>query len=600
MRSVFLRRDPGLALLVLALVLAGVLYAPTLGRGLVNYDDPWLYTDNAIVRHPSLANLHTVFTDLELPNRFTLGAEYLPVRDLSVMADVTVWGEHYGGFHATNVAIYLAAIVLWFLALVGFGVPREVAGLALLLWAVHPVHVESVAWLAERKGVLGMMWSGACVLGYARFRANGRARWLVLAVVAGVAAVWSKAIAAFAVAALAALELVVRHRGPAVPWPRRLRGLATVAVLAGLAFVPVVVVATRLGVVSAAAPGTAWSRPVAVLGAHGFYLRLVAGLVANAVSYPIASRGPTALDIALGALGFVAIALVFLPRWSSRPWALPLRIAAVLWLFGWLPVGHLVLPIQQVFVADRYLLWASLGAMLALAVGLTNLFGYLARPWLRGLVIAVVVVTFGVRALAAQATWASNVELWQRAVASNPADPNAWAMAIEALDAEGRTAEAARLAGEALAHARTPRLVMHAGLAALADGRPGDGLALITEAAAGGEPRAMANLANLLATSGRLRPALLWARLATVVAPGYANGQRILGKVARLIDQHSSESRRAFERAYQLEPDSAVDRYNLGIALADAGERVRARALLESCLGDHAVARLARLALAHL
>src|SRR5438445_10922687 len=49
-----IRRDPGLALLVLALVLAAALYAPTLGRGIIDYDDPWLVKNNWLVQHPSL------------------------------------------------------------------------------------------------------------------------------------------------------------------------------------------------------------------------------------------------------------------------------------------------------------------------------------------------------------------------------------------------------------------------------------------------------------------------------------------------------------------------------------------------------------------
>ena len=589
------RRDPGLAYLVLALLAAVALYAPTLGRGLVNYDDPWLYEDNALLRQPSLSTVRTVFTDLDLPNRFTLGAEYLPVRDLSVMTDVEVWGDRYGGFHATNVVLYLAAIALWFWALVAFGVSRELAGLALLIWAIHPAHVESVAWLSERKGVLGAMWSGACALGYAKFRTTGRARWLVLAAASGVAAVWSKAIAAFAVAALLPIEWLVRGDVPVLPVRRSLRGLAVIAATAGLAFIPVVLVATRLGIVGAGSPV---SRPLAVLGTHGFYLRLVAGTVANAVSYPIGSVGPSAFDVVLGAVGFVAIALVFLPRWTGRRWALPLRIAAVLWLAGWLPVGHLVLPIQQVFVADRYLLWSSLGAALALAVGIAELAHQF--PRLRRLVIAAVVVAFGARACVAQAAWSTNVALWERAVAANPSDPNAWANEIEALDEAGRPGEAAQLAGEALARVRSPRLVMHAGLAALADGRPSDALALMTEAAAAGEPRAAANLANLLAERGRLPEALLWARFGATVAPGYANGHRIHGKVARMLDRYSAESLAAFTRAYQLEPNNAANRYNLGIALADAGRRAEARDLLDSCLADRAVGPAARLALEHL
>ena len=67
------RRDPGLAYLALALVAAVALYAPTLGRGLVNYDDPWLVGDNWIVHHAVVAaSLHRCFFDLDSPQRFVL------------------------------------------------------------------------------------------------------------------------------------------------------------------------------------------------------------------------------------------------------------------------------------------------------------------------------------------------------------------------------------------------------------------------------------------------------------------------------------------------------------------------------------------------
>jgi tetratricopeptide (TPR) repeat protein len=240
------------------------------------------------------------------------------------------------------------------------------------------------------------------------------------------------------------------------------------------------------------------------------------------------------------------------------------------------------------------LLISSLGLALALAVGLARL------PRLRSLAGAVVVIAFAARALDAQATWASSELVWERAVASNPNDGNAWAMYSEALDAEGRTAEAERVIETAFEHVRTPRLVLHAALVALDQGRRGEALALMTEAASEGEPRAAANLANLLAERNRLAEALLWARFTVVVAPNYASGHRIHGKIARMIDRYSRESREAFSRAYQLEPNNAANRYNLGIAVGDAGHRDEARTLLESCLADRLMAPAARLALEHL
>jgi hypothetical protein len=203
--------------LVAALVVAALLYAPTLGRGLTNYDDPWLYAANHVVQQPSWASLRMIFGDLDATHRYVLGAEYLPVRDLSVMLDYALFGDWYPGFHAMSLAIYLGAIALWYAALRAFGIERNLAGLALLVWAIHPSHAESVAWLAERKGVLAMMFAGAAALGYARYRGGARVRWLVLAALSAGCAVWSKAPAAFAIAALVPLECVLPGR---VTWRR--------------------------------------------------------------------------------------------------------------------------------------------------------------------------------------------------------------------------------------------------------------------------------------------------------------------------------------------------------------------------------------------
>src|SRR5580704_1019709 len=359
-----IRRDPGAALLALALVLVAVLYAPTLGRGTVNYDDPWLLRDNWILQTPSWASLRTVWFDLSSPLRFALSPEYLPVRDVSVMADFALWGHWWGGFHLTSLIIYEASIVLWFAALVAFGIDRKVVGLAVLLWALHPSHAESVAWLSERKGLLGMMFAGACALGYAKFRAGKRARWLVLAIACGVLAVWSKATAAFAVGALVGLELALP--GLRVSWKRSAGALAAIGAVAVAAYLPVLVLAVRWSVVGGTVAALPASRAAMVAGVHGFYLRLGAMLLPNSVAYPISIDGPSALDLGLGAIGLAVLVAAFaMPRTPPV-----VRAGAAVWAFGWLPVSHLILPIQQVVVADRYLLIPTLGLALAGAAGI--------------------------------------------------------------------------------------------------------------------------------------------------------------------------------------------------------------------------------------
>jgi len=71
-------------------------------------------------------------------------------------------------------------------------------------WAIHPIHVESVAWLSERKGVLAGLFAIACGQAWIRYRRGGGWGWLVAGAAAAVAATWSKAPAMFAPAVFAA------------------------------------------------------------------------------------------------------------------------------------------------------------------------------------------------------------------------------------------------------------------------------------------------------------------------------------------------------------------------------------------------------------
>lgn len=570
------RRHPGTLLVGLALVAAVAIYAPTLGRGLVSYDDPWLIRDNFVVAHPSVASLRTVLFDLDprSPARFALGAEYLPVRDVSVMLDVALWGDAYAGFHLTSLVIYLASIALVFAMLAGFGIDRTVAGLAVLLWAIHPSHAESVAWLAERKGLLGAMFAAAAGLGYARFRAGRGAGWLVGAALATVCAVWSKAPAAFAIAGLGALELALPARRRSVR--RSALGLGVLAVVGAAAFAPVVIMAARTGVVALAGHG---DRLATVLAVHGFYVELAAMVVPNAPVYP----APGGVEIAVGAVALVALAGVALVPARGR-WRPPgeLRAAAGLWLLGWFPASHAVLALQHV-AADRYALWPTLGFALAVATGIAHLPARRARI---ALAIAIGLAEIA-RALDAQSSWASSTALWQRAVASSPADSNAWSMYAEALASGGRPDLAEAAVAEGLARAPSPRLELRHALLLLARGRRGEAMPVLERAARGGEPRAMEDLALLELDDGRLDDALAWAARAAAAAPLTASAQRAHGKVA-LATGRAGEALAAFTAAYRLEPQNLGNRYNLALALIALHRKPEARPHLEACLADPA------------
>ena len=87
-----------------------------------------------------------------------LGAEYLPIRDLSYLLDVKLYGLDHShsamGFRLTNLILYLAVVVAVYAFLLAALRQPNLAFLATAFFAVHPLHSESVAWIASRKDLL--------------------------------------------------------------------------------------------------------------------------------------------------------------------------------------------------------------------------------------------------------------------------------------------------------------------------------------------------------------------------------------------------------------------------------------------------------------
>ncbi len=124
------------------------LYSPTLRNGFVNYDDPAYVTANAHVRQGLLwSNIRWAFTA-------TVEANWHPLTWISHMADVQFFGLNPAGHHAVSVLLHAINVLLLFLFLsraTGYALRSAVVA---ALFAAHPLNVESVAWVAERKSLL--------------------------------------------------------------------------------------------------------------------------------------------------------------------------------------------------------------------------------------------------------------------------------------------------------------------------------------------------------------------------------------------------------------------------------------------------------------
>ena len=151
----------GVALVLAVLVLT--VYFQVFDHSFINYDDRTYVTHNANVKKGlSIDNLKWAFST-------TTASNWHPVTWLSHMLDVQLFGLNAGAHHMTNVFFhFLNAVLLFFVLLITTQKSIQSFFVA-ALFAVHPLHVESVAWVAERKDVLSTFWGLLATICYVRY-----------------------------------------------------------------------------------------------------------------------------------------------------------------------------------------------------------------------------------------------------------------------------------------------------------------------------------------------------------------------------------------------------------------------------------------------
>ncbi|HEV8069096.1 MAG TPA: tetratricopeptide repeat protein [Planctomycetaceae bacterium] len=165
---------------ILAIVLAVgtlALYAPTWWYGALSIDDPSYVVDNVHVT-TGLTSRNVVWSFTSVYD-----SNWIPLTWLSLMLDVDLYGGRASGFHVTNTLLHAACAVLLFLVLARATGSELRSAFVAALFAIHPLHVESVAWIAERKDVLSIFFGLLALLAYVRYaKGSGRVN-LVLAFV---------------------------------------------------------------------------------------------------------------------------------------------------------------------------------------------------------------------------------------------------------------------------------------------------------------------------------------------------------------------------------------------------------------------------------
>lgn len=182
-----------LILLIATLIAVFLAFLPVLNSDFVNFDD-----QRIIINNPVVTGTPHAFVDFFTSGLFN--AHYKPITYMSWYLEYKVWGLNPTVFHLNNLILHMLNVLL--LILIGFRMLKYVkikqkAGLILifgvaLLWAIHPMKVESVAWTVERKDVLYTFFYFAAALAYFKYVMDGKFKWIILTSLFYLMSIWSK------------------------------------------------------------------------------------------------------------------------------------------------------------------------------------------------------------------------------------------------------------------------------------------------------------------------------------------------------------------------------------------------------------------------
>ena len=582
----------------------GALYARVAFYDFV-FDDIIHITDNPMVRRgltwPGLAWALTTMH----------AANWQPLTWLSHLIDCTLFGLWAGGHHLVNVALHALNAALLFAVLQRSTGARWRAAAVALIFAVHPLRVESVAWVSERKDVLGAAFWLLAMLAYVRY-----ARGPTPGRFAGVGVLLALGLMAKPMLVTLPVVLLLWDVWPLGRWSGNRTAAAAVAppsagaparrslgalvaekaplvALCVLAAVVTLVAQSRGGAVQSLEGLPVGARVDNALRSYVTYLSMAVWPVDLAFIYPYGeASGLTMAGLAAGAvvLAITAIAAGLWPR-------LPYLLVGWLWYLGTLVPVIGIVQVGNQALADRYTYIPLIGIAIAATWGSADL----ARRWPRwrplvALAAAGLLGFWLVRTGAQVAVWRDEITLNTHALRVTTANFVAHNNLGRALYLQGRLQEAAGHLEHALAiEPEFAEAHNNLGAVLLQEGRLEAATARIERALELDPAYAEAydNLGLVRFRQGRLDDAAAAFAKAVEMAPDYAQGHYDLGTV-RLQQGRAQDAAAQLETALDLRPDHAEAHNNLGVALLQLGRPQEAAPHFETALvlePDHATAR---------
>jgi tetratricopeptide (TPR) repeat protein len=535
-------------LLALAVILV---FGRTLWCGFVNFDDgPYVYENPHITRGVTLAGIGWVLTHNH-------AGFWHPVTSMSHMLDCQLYGLNPWGHHLTNVLLHAANAVLLLLLLRRMTGSLWASAFVAAVFALHPLRVESVAWVAERKDELSGLFGLLTMMMYARYAQQSKVRGPRTKLFYGLAlgffllGLMSKPMLVTLPFVLLLLDYWPLGRFALLSAGDGSRFLTARTVPLVVETLPFLALAAGSGVVAFLTQSSHGS--LMALDRMPIGPRLANGLVSYVVYiakmfwpdnlaafYPRPAKIPAWEVAGAGALLLIATALAL-----TLARRLPYLVVGWLWYLGMLvPVIGVVQTGEQAR-ADRFTYLPQIGLCLALAWGLKDLSAsWSRRRPLLGVAAIAVLSALSVVSFQQISCWRDSESLWTHALACTRenyvADNNLGIV----LAGQGRSAEATENYRQAFEIA--PSFA---------------------------EPHY--NLGIVLAGQGLFAEAIGQYQKAIELKPGYAVAHYNLA-ILLARQGRAAEAIEHYGRAVEIEPDFAEAHYNLAASLAASGRNLEA------------------------
>lgn len=516
-------------------------YAPALHYGFLSFDDPLYVSKNVEVSRG------LTWTGFLWSLTTSHAASWHPFTWLSHMLDVQIYGMWAGGHHLTNVALHIANTLLLFWLLHRMTGKWRMSAIVAALFALHPLHVESVAWIAERKGVLSTFFWILTTHAYFSWVRRPTLWRSALTTVLFALGLMSKTMLITLPFTLLLIDFwplgrVRMDRNQGAAWLKLVREKAPLFILAAATGLVTFFAQWNAGTVRGVMEVSLSARVGNALESYVVYLfRTVwpAGLTAH---YPFA---PPSLWAAAGCLLVLLLITCAAVRFGRKR---PYLLAGWLWYLVTLAPVIGLIQVGGKSSADRFTYVPLIGVFVIAVWGVSSILERTSRHRAT-LVAATAVAIVTVVALSAAARnqlgyWATDLALWEHSLQATDDNYVARTNLGFALVERGALDEGAAHYEQAL------RL----------------------------NPRSAEThnaLGALLFRQGRLEDAIKRYAEAIRIDPSYPEPHTNMG-AALATKGNLVEATAELQKAIELSPDNAEMHYNLGFALADQGRNEEA------------------------